>query len=112
MPNRVTLTPRFESRYKRFSKKFASLESEIDTLIADLTETPTMGKALGAGLYKIRLAVESKGKGKSGGFRIVSYLVTATEENTDIFLLTIYDKSEDSSINKETLLDMANELSE
>jgi len=76
MPNNVTLTPRFESRYKRFAKKFASLEHEVDALVADLTETPTLGTSMGAGLYKTRLAVKSKGKGKSGGFRVVSYLVT------------------------------------
>jgi hypothetical protein len=112
MPNSVTLTPHFESRYKRFAKKFSSLETEIDALIADLTETPTLGKSLGSSLYKIRIAVKSKGKGKSGGFRIVSYLVNRTEDNTEIFLLTLYDKSEDSSISKETLLDMVKTLSE
>jgi hypothetical protein len=112
MPNNVFLTPHFERRYKRFSKKFASLEGELDELIADLTRSPTMGQPLGSGLYKIRLAVKSKGKGKSGGFRIVSYLVTENEDNTDIFLITMYDKSEDSSIDKDTLLTMIAGLSE
>ncbi|PRY35514.1 mRNA-degrading endonuclease RelE of RelBE toxin-antitoxin system [Spirosoma oryzae] len=112
MPNSVLLTPRFERRYKRFSKKFASLEGELDELIADLTKSPTIGQSLGSGLYKIRLAVKSKGKGKSGGFRIVSYLVTENEDNTDIFLITMYDKSEDSSIDKDTLLAMIADLSE
>lgn len=67
---------------------------------------------MGAGLYKIRLAVKSKGKGKSGGFRVVSYLVTQTDDETTIFLLTIYDKSEDSNIDRKTLLDMVSDLSE
>lgn len=112
MANNVTLTPRFERRYKRFAKKFTSLEKEVDGLIANLTETPMLGESLGAGLYKIRLAVKSKGRGKSGGFRIVSYLIAETEVSTDIFLLTIYDKSEDSSVDKATLLNMINELSD
>ncbi len=77
-----------------------------------LTETPTLGTSMGAGLYKIRLAVKGKGKGKSGGFRVVSYLVTQTEDETTIFLLTIYDKSEDSNIDRKTLLDMVSNLSE
>ena len=75
MPNKVTLTPHFESRYKRFAKKFTSLESEIDILIDDLIEKSLLGESLGAGLYKIRLAIKSKGKSKSGGFRIISYLL-------------------------------------
>ena len=112
MPNNVTLTPRFESRYKRFAKKFLSLEQEVDALIADLIETPTRGTSIGAGLYKIRLAVKSKGRGKSGGFRVISYLITQTEAETTIFLLTIYDKSEDSSIDRKVLLDMVSNLFE
>jgi len=78
--------------------------------VADLTETPMLGTSMGAGLYKIRLAIKSKGK--SGGFRVVSYLVTQTDDETTIFLLTIYDKSEDSNIDRKTLLDMVSNLSE
>lgn len=110
MPSKVTLTSHFENRYKRFAKKFTSLEGEVDALVDNLTETPTLGESLGAGLYKIRLAVESKGKGKSGGFRIVSYLVTKTEDRVDVYLLTMYDKSEESSIKKETLLALAKSI--
>lgn len=108
--NTVTLTPHFEHRYKRFLKKFVSLESDVDSLIAKLTGTPTLGEPLGAGLYKIRLAVKSKGKGKSGGFRVISYLVTETDDSIEIFLLTIYDKSEEGSIKKEVLMVMAKAL--
>jgi len=105
--NTVTLTPHFEHRYKRFLKKFGLLESDVDSLIDKLTVTPTLGEPLGAGLYKIRLAVKSKRKGKSGGFRVVSYLVTETDESIEIFLLTIYDKSDESSIKKGALLALA-----
>lgn len=110
MPSRVTLTSHFESRFKRFAKKFASLEGEMDALIDNLTETPALGESLGAGLYKIRLASKSKGKGKRGGFRVITYLVTKTEDGTDIYLLTMYDKSEESSIKKEMLLTLAKTL--
>ncbi len=112
MPNKVTLTPHFEGRYKRFARKFLSLEREMDVLIDNLTETPTLGESLGAGLYKIRLAVKSKGKGKSGGFRVVSYLVTEIGDSIDVYLLTIYDKSEEGTINKEKLLTLAKALSD
>ncbi|WP_020606506.1 type II toxin-antitoxin system RelE/ParE family toxin [Spirosoma spitsbergense] len=110
MANKIALTPHFESRYKRLARKFASLESELDALIENLTETPDTGESLGAGLYKIRLASKSKGKGKSGGFRVITYLLSKTEEGTDIYLITIYDKSEESSIKKEMLLKLVNDL--
>ena len=112
MPNNVSLTPHFEGRYKRFARKFVSLESEVNALIDELTETPALGESMGAGLYKIRLAVKSKGKGKSGGFRIITYLLAKNEEGTDIYLLTIYDKSEESSIRKDVLLALAKSMLE
>jgi hypothetical protein len=45
--------------------------------------------------------VESKGKGKSGGLRVISYseLFFSLQDNT-IYLVAIYDKSEISSMNK------------
>jgi hypothetical protein len=69
-----------------------------------LEENAHTGIALGAGLYKIRLASESKGGGKSGGFRVVTYVLYQEPESSDVYLLTMYDKSEDATIKKESLL--------
>ncbi|PLK43540.1 type II toxin-antitoxin system RelE/ParE family toxin [Emticicia sp. TH156] len=110
MANEVIVTSHFEARYKRLAKKFRSLEADMDNLIAHLIEKPTKGQSLGAGLYKIRLAVESRGGGKSGGFRVITYLVNQTTEATDIYLVTIYDKSEESSINKGQLTKLVKEI--
>lgn len=41
--------------------------------------------------FKIRLAITSKGKGKSGGARIITHVQVAANS---VFLLSIYDKSE------------------
>lgn len=79
-------------------------------LIGLLEETPTTGESLGAGLFKVRLASKSKGKGKSGGCRIITYLLTETESGTDVYLITIYDKSEESIIKKEFLVKMVKAL--
>jgi mRNA-degrading endonuclease RelE of RelBE toxin-antitoxin system len=96
----------FESRVKRFVKKFPSLASELIDFVESLNDTPFQGESLGAGLYKVRLASKSKGKGKSGGFRIINYIITENNEDTDITLLTIYDKSEDSTMKKNILVKM------
>lgn len=103
MANRVTPTPYFENKYKRLSRKFQSLGSELEELENQLIETPTLGEPLGAGLYKVRLASKDKGKGKSGGFRIITYLIQEHDDSIEIFLITIYDKSEDSSISANAL---------
>jgi len=110
--NKVTLTPFFSTRYKRLTKKFVSLRSEMDTLIQKLTKEPTLGTPLGAGLYKVRLASKSKGGGKSGGFRVITYLVQERKDGTDIFLITMFDKSEESSIKKEQLVKLVKLLFE
>ena len=62
---------------------------------------PRLGESYGANIYKIRVADESKGKGKSGGFRVITYVVEEHKTSTDIYLITIFDKSEEASISKE-----------
>ncbi|GHB69779.1 addiction module toxin RelE [Persicitalea jodogahamensis] len=110
MANEVRAIPLFESKYKRFLKKFSSLEQEIGDLIEELKENPKLGVSLGAGLYKIRLASRSKGGGKSSGFRVVTYLVDEREDGTDVYLVTIFDKSEESSIDKKVLVKIVKRL--
>ena len=110
MTNQVVPTDLFETKFKRLKKKFRTLNDEMKELTSVLEQTPTSGESLGSGLYKIRLASKSKGKGKSGGFRVITYLLAKTEDGIDVYLLTIYDKSEESSIKKETLLALAKAL--
>jgi hypothetical protein len=100
MANKIIPTPYFESRLKKFLKKFPSLANELTELEETLLAHPQTGKDIGAGIFKIRLASKSKGAGKSGGFRIITYLVKPAAEGTDIYLITIYDKSEESTIDK------------
>ena len=81
----------FERQAKRLMKKFLSLKKEIQLLISELKEEPAKGTLIGNNCYKIRLAIASKGKDKSGGARIITHLVY--RYNT-VYLLSIYDKSE------------------
>lgn len=110
MTNQVVPTELFEIKFKRLKKKFRTLKEEMKELTSMLEQTPTTGESLGGGLYKIRLASKSKGKGKSGGFRVITYLLAKTEEGMDIYLLTMYDKSQESSIRKEVLLTLAKSI--
>jgi hypothetical protein len=96
--NKVYRTSVFEADYKRFAVKFVSLPSEVQQLEKDLVKQPDIGTSLGGNIYKIRVACKSKGKGTSGGFRVITYLVDERAEGTDIYLITMYDKSEESSI--------------
>lgn len=96
----------FLNRMKRLHKKFPSLKQDIEGLKAGLLANPRIGIDLGNGVYKIRLKIKSKGKGKSGGARVISYVETeliGVVQNNIVTLLTIYDKSEVNSISKEQI---------
>ena len=60
--------------------------------------------SLGNGIFKARFAVKSKGKGKSGGLRIISYSdVIVFFEGEVVLLVDIYDKNEFSTVDKNIL---------
>jgi mRNA-degrading endonuclease RelE of RelBE toxin-antitoxin system len=92
--NVVTIPP-FDRQLKRLVKKFPSLKKEYANLIESLEYAPVQGIAMTNGCYKIRVAIKSKGKGKSGGARVITH-VQVVENN--VFLLAIYDKSEQEDI--------------
>ena len=97
----VEVTSFFENQIKRLSKKYPSIKIEFAELISTLKENPVQGKNLGNNCYKIRLAIASKGKGKSGGARVITYVQIV---HTKVYLLSIYDKSEQSDIKEKDLL--------
>jgi mRNA-degrading endonuclease RelE of RelBE toxin-antitoxin system len=76
--NVITL-PNFEKELKRLARRYPSLKKEIGSLIEDLEESPFLGTDLGNNVREIRLAVQSKGKGKRGGARIMTYIIIVEE---------------------------------
>lgn len=77
-------------------------------LIKILEENPDTGINLGHGIYKVRLAISSKGRGKSGGARVINYLVA---ENKEVYLVYIYDKSQLENITTEQIIVMLKKAS-
>jgi len=105
----VIATPRFRRDIKRLVKKYPSLKNEYARLIGDLAKDPQfLGTSLGNNCYKIRLAIASKGKGKSGGARVITHIVI---EDNHVFLLTIYDKSEKENISDKELQELLEQIS-
>jgi mRNA-degrading endonuclease RelE of RelBE toxin-antitoxin system len=87
----IIAVPTFKKEIKRLVKKFPSLKLEFANLIESLEQNPIQGIDLGNDCYKIRLGIASKGKGKSGGGRIITNIVI---DKKTVYLLSIYDKSE------------------
>ena len=103
----VIPSDKFKKEAKRLSKKYPSLKQELAELNETLSNKPETGTPLGYGTYKIRLAIKSKGKGKSGGGRVITYVI---KDNKEVYLLTIYDKSEFASIDDKTLKNIIQSL--
>ncbi len=99
----VYTTPTFKRLFKRLYKKHPSLKADIQKLITLLGNKPVNGIPLGYGVYKIRVAISSKAKGKSGGARVITYVIT---ENKEVYLIHIYDKGQLDNISKEKIMDM------
>ena len=90
----ITYSPRFARELKKLSKHYKSLKLDYANLLESLKANPEQGVSLGNNLRKVRMAITSKNKGKSGGARVITYTVILTEIDSEIKLLTIYDKSE------------------
>ena len=99
----IEVTTLFDKQIKRLAKKFPSLKKEFAQLVVSLKENPQQGTAISNHCYKIRIAIASKGKGKSGGARVITHLQII---NKKIFLLSIYDKSEQENLTDKEIENM------
>lgn len=96
----------FERELKRLAKHYASMANDYAKLLADLQANPLLGTDLGGGLRKIRMSIASKGRGKSGGARVITFTVVVAVEETEVNLLYIYDKAERSNISGKEIEDL------
>ena len=95
----IVTYPQFEKELKRLAKKYKSLKSDFVTFLQELQENPNEGAQLGHGLRKVRMSIASKGKGKSGGSRVLTYNIQyLNEDEVHITLMTIYDKADISNV--------------
>jgi len=93
----------FERQAKRLIKKYASLRKELLELVQELKENPVQGTAISKGCFKIRISIASKGKGKSGGARVITNFVVTDDT---VYLLSIYDKSEKENLSDKELSEL------
>jgi mRNA-degrading endonuclease RelE of RelBE toxin-antitoxin system len=102
MSYNIEVTEYFARQLKRLIKKYPSLENEMQHLIESLEVNPQIGTPIGKECYKIRLAIASKGKGKSGGVRVITHVYILRKT---VYLLSVYDKSEQANI-PSSIIDM------
>ena len=103
---KISAIPSFKKDLKRLGKRYRSLKDDYKKLLVSLHENPLQGVDLGGGLHKVRMAITSKGKGKSGGARVITLVALVSAEEGEVLLLTMYDKSERENISDKELMDL------
>ena len=96
----ISTIENFDRQAKRLAKHYASFREDFKTLLEELRKEPMAGTDLGAGIRKVRMAIASKGKGKSGGARVITYTADIIIHSCEgrLILLSVYDKSKFSTI--------------
>jgi mRNA-degrading endonuclease RelE of RelBE toxin-antitoxin system len=107
MSYKIVSTHTFERELKRLAKKHRSIKNDVIELGEQLEKTPILGDEVIQNCYKIRMAITSKNKGKSGGARVITYVYVALET---VFLLSIYDKGEQEDISNHELNELIESL--
>lgn len=107
MSYKVASIPQFDKDVKRLAKKYPSIKLDIISLANDLSENPAIGDMVFKNCYKVRIAISSKGKGKSGGARVITYVLVKA---TTVYLLSIYDKLNKESISDSEILDLISSM--
>ncbi|MDR6563077.1 MULTISPECIES: type II toxin-antitoxin system RelE/ParE family toxin [unclassified Arcicella] len=97
---KVVILPSFKKAFKPLFKKYKSIDMDFEKLLDSLEENAFQGVSIGKDCHKVRMAITVKGKGKSGGARVITCVKIVNET---IYLLTIYDKSEQENIHEKEL---------
>jgi mRNA-degrading endonuclease RelE of RelBE toxin-antitoxin system len=105
----VIALPSFRKKLKQLAKKYPSLKTDLAILFESLEANPIQGIPLGKNCFKIRLAISSKHKGKSGGARLITNFVIADQT---VYLLSIYDKSDTDNLSNKELSELLKEVPE
>lgn len=98
----VEVSSTFSRNLHALAKKYRSIRNDIEPVIEQLEQGELPGDQIpgvGYTVFKLRVRNSDTQKGKSGGYRLIYYVKTAT----GIILLTIYAKSEQVDIGVDDL---------
>lgn len=105
----VFFTPEFKRNVRALAKKYHHIQSDVQPFIEKIQRGELIGdKVQGTGytIFKVRIRNSDVKRGKSGGYRVIYYLKTATA----VVLVTIYSKTEQSDISSAKIKKILAEL--
>ena len=106
----IRISSYFAHEAKRLAKHYPSFKNDYKDFLESLKADPYQGIDLGNGVRKVRMPIASKGKGKSGGARVITLNVLIDEAKMEINLLLLYDKQVADNFNQAALKDALKEL--
>jgi hypothetical protein len=107
MSYEIIPTNNFNREVKKLAKKYRSIANDLEKLEKELSENPNLGDNLGNNVFKVRMAITSKGKGKSSGARLITHVFALGEK---LFLLSVYDKSEKENITDDEIKQLLKDI--
>ena len=99
----VKTTSDFDRSAKSLVKRYRSFKSDLKDLIVSLEENPEQGTELSPGIRKLRMAITSKGRGKAGGARVITFTIVVSENTGRVYLMDLYDKADYSTVDVRTI---------
>ena len=94
----ISVSDDFAKEAKRLAKKYPSFKQDYKDFLVSIKNNPLQGDEITKNIRKIRMAIKAKGKGKSGGARVITFNVLANIENGQVVFLLLYDKEDASTV--------------
>jgi len=107
MPCSISTLPEFDKNVKKLSKRYKKIKDDLQSLVAELLKNPKLGTPLANSCYKIRVANSSVPTGKSKGFRVLTYYI---DKESNLYLLTIYSKSDQESVTDSNIIELLKQI--
>ena len=100
----------FATELKRLAKRYRGLADDYEAFLNSLKGNPMQGTEIAPNIRKIRMPITAKGRGKSGGARVITYNAIVAEQEGKIYLLLIYDKADASNIKMNVVKEIIKDL--
>jgi mRNA-degrading endonuclease RelE of RelBE toxin-antitoxin system len=100
----------FTAELKKLAKRYRGFVDDYEAFLNSLKENPLQGTEIAPNMRKIRMTINAKGRGKSGGARVITFNVLVSEKERTIALLLIYDKSDASNIKMNVVREIIKDL--
>ena len=94
----VSVSDDFAKEAKRLAKKYPSFKQDYKDFLLSIKNNPLQGDEITKNIRKIRMAIKAKGKGKSGGARVITFNILTDIENGQVVFLLLYDKEDASTV--------------